>query len=914
MRPGAVLPALAVAAMVGCGDDGGPTPPDLPVPPGSLVILSGDAQTIPAGGTFPIAVVVEARDSAGVPLHDVPIWFGEALATGQFPDEPRDTTGPDGTVTFTWQPGGEAGVHRLRAGVYLEDAAHVPHLVVADTISGTVTPGPPDRADLSGPTKLFLGEPLDLASLVGQVRDRYGNPVTLTSVGATAPPPFVMIGLTVHSDVEVDTVVTLGLDGVGFDYRLLVRRDLRELAGATGGWVCDKEPGAPTSTPNLYIRRREAQVTVDSVQLSENEETYTFFYTETWHDDLSDGSESDGGEAIVRLVTSQSPGEWFWDFGPSMIQTGSAPLRYEATEPRECLSWDAQAGGTPSPHAAASLQVKGATVPPAHLVLTAAALAACLSACGDGSSGPSPDAVHSLAIGPYPRVVLPSTTELRVEVAVFDSLDDPLPSPARSAFDWNSSDSSVVTVSREGIVRVSGSAAQGARAVIHVAYGGGEGFLEVFAALPPIGAKVVPEWTVTPGAQVLLYGVAVNPQGLDEEGHMTTFSLLAGEAIAHLTRVGCFPEGSECVYTAPDLAWLFADAPGTVNVRAQLDGQIATGTITVRVARFSSMTAGGNHSCGMATGDALFCWGAGYLETPVLVERPGLTEIEAGSDRSCGLNSLRNLYCWSPSVDAAPEPVSTSVRFSQVALGPTSSCGLDLVGKAWCWGANDWGQLGNGTKNPSSVPVAVAGGLTLSQIATYGDHACALTAGGQAYCWGANVTGELGDSTIVTGCGSFGCSTTPVPAAPDHRFTQIVAGLSFTCGLADDAQVWCWGNAGKIGAPNLGAPGAAVPVGGQFFASVTAGTDHACALTPQGKAFCWGANDRGQTGQSPGSATLRPVEVRQGKTYTALDAGSSHTCGLTADGLYCWGDNGSGQLGLRFPEPAGPSLVTGQGQ
>ncbi len=101
MRPGAVLPALAVAAMVGCGDDGGPTPPDLPVPPGSLVILSGDAQTVLAGESFAGPVVVEVRDSAG----------------DAFSDEPRDTTGPDGRVTFSWQPGAAAGVHRLRAGV-----------------------------------------------------------------------------------------------------------------------------------------------------------------------------------------------------------------------------------------------------------------------------------------------------------------------------------------------------------------------------------------------------------------------------------------------------------------------------------------------------------------------------------------------------------------------------------------------------------------------------------------------------------------------------------------------------------------------------------------------------------------------------------------------------------------------------
>ncbi len=36
-----------------------------------------------------------------------------------------------------------------------------------------------------------------------------------------------------------------------------------------------------------------------------------------------------------------------------------------------------------------------------------------------------------------------------------------------------------------------------------------------------------------------------------------------------------------------------------------------------------------------------------------------------------------------------------------------------------------------------------------------------------------------------------------------------------------------------------------------------------------------------------------------GLTFTALAAGSRHTCGLTsAAAVYCWGDNFSGELGL----------------
>jgi len=348
MRFGAVLGrAVIVLVAVGCGDGAGaPNPPALP--PGSLVILTGGGQTDTAGATFAVPVSVEVRDTAGSPLAGVPVWFGEAPIVGFFSDGPGDTTDAAGRAELAWRPDGAAGTRRLRAGVFLEDAAHVLHLVAADTISGTVLPASPDRVDLSDPATRLLGEPLDVSTVVGAVHDRYENPVTVTSLAVEAASPFQVNGTLVHSDAEVDDLVNVVINGVPFAYRLMVRRDLRELVGAQGGWVCDKAPGAVTATPGLYIRRRDAQVTVDSVQLREDGEVWTFFFSASWHDQLSDGSTADDAAQYSRLVLLQSPGRWLWEYGPEMVQTGTAPLSYEAIAPDECSAWDSVEGTTPA--------------------------------------------------------------------------------------------------------------------------------------------------------------------------------------------------------------------------------------------------------------------------------------------------------------------------------------------------------------------------------------------------------------------------------------------------------------------------------------------------------------------------------------------------------------------------------------
>src|SRR5207244_4475556 len=68
-------------------------------------------------------------------------------------------------------------------------------------------------------------------------------------------------------------------------------------------------------------------------------------------------------------------------------------------------------------------------------------------------------------------------------------------------------------------------------------------------------------------------------------------------------------------------------------------------------------------------------------------------------------------------------------------------------GGAWCWGSNTFGQLGVGrppftSRVPLMVPSLTSG---VSAIAAGGTHACVLRSGGVA-CWGGG-GGVLGNGT-----------------------------------------------------------------------------------------------------------------------------------------------------------------------
>jgi alpha-tubulin suppressor-like RCC1 family protein len=133
----------------------------------------------------------------------------------------------------------------------------------------------------------------------------------------------------------------------------------------------------------------------------------------------------------------------------------------------------------------------------------------------------------------------------------------------------------------------------------------------------------------------------------------------------------------------------------------------------------------------------------------------GLNSIEIDDGVGCGVTQSDRAYCWGAGAlgstggqTSTPRLVAGGRRYSTVQPGTAHTCGLTLAGVAFCWGSNAVGQLGR-VGSFSETPVRVAGNLVFEgiSVAAAGGHTCGVTAGDRIYCWGANNRGQLGDGT-----------------------------------------------------------------------------------------------------------------------------------------------------------------------
>ena len=173
--------------------------------------------------------------------------------------------------------------------------------------------------------------------------------------------------------------------------------------------------------------------------------------------------------------------------------------------------------------------------------------------------------------------------------------------------------------------------------------------------------------------------------------------------------------------------------------------------------------------------------------------------ITTGATHTCGLDSDGLRYCWGNNSGhelgilddntgrLVPTFVDDGGPWLSMQSGFFTTCGIaPSTNRLYCFGRNDYGQAGRGDRIPHD-DVHRVNSWSWSTVSVGGGHTCGVRTNGTAYCWGHNEAGELGLGNTADQL---------IPAAVSSQsplWTAVTAGGNHTCGIRDNANLYCWG-------------------------------------------------------------------------------------------------------------------------
>ncbi len=308
------------------------------------------------------------------------------------------------------------------------------------------------------------------------------------------------------------------------------------------------------------------------------------------------------------------------------------------------------------------------------------------------------------------------------------------------------------------------------------------------------------ESDATPTAVPGLSGVVAVSSGsfhscaLKSDGTVWCWGLHASQQIGQAT-----PTGSRVVQlpTAPGVD---VTLPRVENP-AKIDG----------IANAVAIDAGAFANCALLADGTVRCWGANGIGllgnssvpegeatssgVPVVVEGlDRVTTITVGFGHACARKTSGAVFCWGANNfgqlgDAGGAPGSSARPVVGLTSGVTGlvagyyhTCAVKSSGEAVCWGANENGQLGNGTTTVANVPVAVSGLADAAAIAPGYQHTCVVKLNQTVACWGDNNYGQVADGLaptdsstpkVIAGLIAIKTSPDPVDPLPEPSTPQL---------------------------------------------------------------------------------------------------------------------------------------------
>lgn len=351
------------------------------------------------------------------------------------------------------------------------------------------------------------------------------------------------------------------------------------------------------------------------------------------------------------------------------------------------------------------------------------------------------------------------------------------------------------------------------------------------------------------------------------------------------------------------------------------------------------------HTCAVDEKGLGYCWGQNGWEqlgddtatnrnVPTAIQMDiaspstlnGFVSVHPGASHSCGLGRDSKLYCWGRNQTGqtgsswwgyADDPLAFPggvTGYSFVTAGDEHTCAIATDNnRVYCTGNNGDGRLGDGTTTTRWAMTTITGTNMYQYVSAGHTHTCGITTDNKTYCWGSNTYGELGDGT-TTARSSPTLVTNYATGVGAYKQVQAAGhdSRSFTCGLAVDSAIYCWGRNengrfgnGSWGPSSVGtATKVTLPSGVIGFSSFSISAQNGCALDFTGNAYCWGNTIGDGSTQATNKMVPTLVTMPSGVKFTSITSGKNINCAIGTDkNAYCWGQGGTGvgQIGDGTP-------------
>ena len=105
----------------------------------------------------------------------------------------------------------------------------------------------------------------------------------------------------------------------------------------------------------------------------------------------------------------------------------------------------------------------------------------------------------------------------------------------------------------------------------------------------------------------------------------------------------------------------------------------------------------------------VWVWGPPFSVPTRVTALTGVVAVAVGGGKAVALKPDGTVWEWVYRLNnPMPVQVAGGLTFAYLKAGELFTCGITSQGTAYCWGDNEYGQLGDGTFTPSSVPVKVS--------------------------------------------------------------------------------------------------------------------------------------------------------------------------------------------------------------